>query len=79
MNAYTPAGLLAQLATAGLAVLPYVGAAVAGGLVLMFAFFGIRKGLRFFRDTADVPLPSGFESWHGPSGLSDPDPTSYGD
>lgn len=79
MNAYTPGGLLAQLATSGLAVLPYVGAAVAGGLVLMFAFFGIRKGLHFFRHVADVPLPVGYSTYEGGSAGMNPDPTSYGD
>lgn len=46
---YDPAQLTADL-TAGVAtVLPWVGAGVGGGVVLMFAFMGIRKGLSFFR------------------------------
>lgn len=46
---YTPADLTADL-TAGVGtVLPWVGAGVGGGIVLMFAFMGIRKGLAFFR------------------------------
>lgn len=49
---YTPANLTADLAGAALVILPYVGAGVAGGLVLMFSFMGIRKGIAFFRGNA---------------------------
>lgn len=50
--AYTPATFLADLGTGAATVLPYVGAAVTAGIVLMFAFLGIKKGLHFFRHVA---------------------------
>lgn len=50
--AYDPSSLTADL-TAGVAtVLPWVGAGVGGGVVLLFAFMGIRKGFQFFRSIA---------------------------
>ena len=50
--AYDPATFTTDL-TAGVAtVLPWVGAAVGAGIVLMFAFMGIRKGLQFFKSVA---------------------------
>ena len=50
--AYSPATFLTDLGTGAAAVLPYVGVAVTAGLVLMFAFLGIKKGLHFFRHVA---------------------------
>ena len=50
--AYSPATFLTDLGTGAAAVLPYVGVAVTSGLVLMFAFLGIKKGLSFFRHVA---------------------------
>ncbi|MDF2508036.1 MAG: hypothetical protein K0Q52_1895 [Microbacterium sp.] len=49
MAAYTPAVLAADLAAGAADVLPWVGAGVGGGVVLMFAFLGIRAGFRFFQ------------------------------
>lgn len=47
--AYTPDQMTTDL-TAGVAqVLPWVGAGVGGGIILLFAFMGIRKGFAFFR------------------------------
>lgn len=48
-DAYTVAEFAADLAAGASGVLPWVGAGVAAGIVLMFAFMGIRKGLGFFR------------------------------
>jgi hypothetical protein len=50
--AYDPATLTTDLAAGVLTVLPWVGAGVGGGIVLMFAFMGIRKGLSFFKGVA---------------------------
>ena len=50
--AYTPATFAADILAASGTILPYVGAGVAGGLALMFAFMGIRKGIAFFRGTS---------------------------
>lgn len=47
--AYDPADLTTDLAAGVADVLPWVGAGVGGGIVLMFAFLGIRKGFAFFR------------------------------
>lgn len=47
---FTPAILGAELVAAGEVVLPWVGAAVTAGAGLMFVFYGIRAGFRFFRD-----------------------------
>lgn len=49
---YTPDIFAADLIGGAAAILPYVGAGVAGGLALMFAFMGIRKGIAFFRGTS---------------------------
>ena len=49
---YTPALLTADLAAGVADVLPWVGAGVGGGVILMFAFMGIRKGFQFFRGVA---------------------------
>lgn len=49
---YTPAALTADLAAGVATVLPWVGAGVGGGVILMFAFLGIRKGFGFFRGIA---------------------------
>ncbi|MDF2508037.1 MAG: hypothetical protein K0Q52_1896 [Microbacterium sp.] len=46
---YTPVELTADLAAGTADVLPWVGAGVGGGVILMFAFLGIRKGFAFFR------------------------------
>ena len=54
MNASTPAGLLTALASGAGIVLAWVGVAVTAGVVLWFAFLGIRKGMQFFRHTADA-------------------------
>lgn len=49
---YDPATLTTDLATGVATVLPWVGAGVGGGIILMFAFMGIRKGLSFFKGVA---------------------------
>lgn len=77
MNAATPAGLLAAFLTAAGVVLPFVGAAVTAGVVLLFAFLGIRKGFEFFRRTSHVPLPVGYSDYEGGSAGMNPDPTAY--
>jgi hypothetical protein len=46
---YDPADLTTDLAAGTATVLPWVGAGVGGGVILMFAFLGIRKGFAFFR------------------------------
>lgn len=46
---YTPADLTADLAGGVGQVLPYVGAGVGGGVLLLFVFMGIRKGFAFFK------------------------------
>lgn len=48
-TAYTPAELTSDLSAGVATVLPWVGAGIGGGVVLMFAFMGIRKGFQFFR------------------------------
>jgi hypothetical protein len=50
--AYTPGAMAADLAAGAAEVLPWVGAGVGGGLVLMLAFLGIRKGFGFFKQVA---------------------------
>ena len=49
---YTPATMAADLAEGAAGVLPWVGAGVGGGVILMFAFLGIRKGFAFFKGVA---------------------------
>lgn len=49
---YTVAQFGTDLAAGAAGVLPWVGAGVAAGIVLMFAFMGIKKGIAFFRGTA---------------------------
>ena len=49
---YSAGTFVTDLAAGTTQVLPYVGAGVGGGIVLMFAFMGIRKGIQFFRGTA---------------------------
>tara|TARA_R110002124_G_scaffold225554_1_gene390886 strand:+ start:2582 stop:2776 length:195 start_codon:yes stop_codon:yes gene_type:complete len=49
---YTPANLTTDLAAGVATVLPWVGAGVGGGVILMFAFMGIRKGFAFFKSVA---------------------------
>lgn len=49
---YDPAAFTADLATGVATVLPWVGAGVGGGVLLLFAFMGIRKGFQFFRSVA---------------------------
>lgn len=49
---YTPAALTTDLAAGVATVLPWVGAGVGGGVILMFAFLGIRKGFAFFKGVA---------------------------
>ena len=49
---YTPATLITDLGEGALTVLPWIGAGVTGGITLMFAFMGIKKGLEFFRGVA---------------------------
>jgi len=52
MDAYTPAGMVSQLTDAVGVILPWVGAAIAPALLLLFAFLGIRAGFNFFREVA---------------------------
>ena len=49
---YGPSDLTADLAAGVADVLPYVGAGVGGGVILLFAFMGIRKGFSFFKSIA---------------------------
>ena len=51
-TAYDPSQLGTDLATGAATVLPWVGAGVGGGVVLLFAFMGIRKGFAFFKSIA---------------------------
>ena len=51
MDEFTPADFAGLLLDGTVAILPYVAAGVVGGLVLLFVFLGIRKGLSFFRGT----------------------------
>lgn len=46
---YGPGDLTTDLAAGTASVLPWVGAGVGGGVILLFAFMGIRKGFAFFR------------------------------
>lgn len=46
---YTPADLTADLAAGVPTILAWVGAGIGGGIVLMLAFMGIRKGFTFFK------------------------------
>lgn len=46
---YTPDKLAADLAAGVPTILAWVGAGVGGGIVLMLAFMGIRKGFAFFK------------------------------
>lgn len=52
LPAYAPADMVADLAAGTATVLPWVGAGVGGGLVLLFAFMGIRTGFRIFQTLA---------------------------
>jgi len=45
MTAYTPAILGADVLAGATAALPWVGAAVAAAIGIMFTFIGIRKGI----------------------------------
>lgn len=49
---YTPAEMTTDLAAGVATVLPWVGAGIGGGVLLFFAFLGIRKGFQFFRSLA---------------------------
>lgn len=49
---YTVAVFAADLLAGAAGVLPWVGAGVAAGIVLLFAFMGIRKGIGFFKGVA---------------------------
>lgn len=49
---YTPDLLATDLATGVATVLPWVGAGVGGGVILMFVFMGITRGFGFFRKIA---------------------------
>ena len=51
-DTYGPAEMTTDLATGVTVILPYVGAGVGGGVVLMLTFLGIRKGFGFFRGLA---------------------------
>ena len=46
---YTPGQLASDLAGGIPTILAWVGAGVGGGIVLMLAFMGIRKGFAFFK------------------------------
>lgn len=50
--AYDPTTFSTDLATGVATVLPWVGAGVGGGVALLFAFMGIRKGFAFFKSIA---------------------------
>lgn len=66
MDAYTPTDMASQLADGVAVVLPWVGAAVAAALVLFFAFKGIRAGIAFFQDVAELRRTrgdAGFAEW----------------
>ena len=47
--AYTPEDLATDLAAGVPTILGWVGAGIGGGIVLMLAFIGIRKGFGFFK------------------------------
>jgi hypothetical protein len=47
---YDAPDLVAQLGGALAVIGPWVGAGVGAGILLMFAFLGIRSGIRFFQD-----------------------------
>ena len=51
MDDYTAADFAAQLLDSGVIVMQYVGVAVTGGVALLFAFMGVRKGIAFFKST----------------------------
>lgn len=49
---YTPVTFAADLAAGAVTILPWVGAGVGAGVLLMLTFLGIRKGIGFFKGTA---------------------------
>jgi hypothetical protein len=49
---YEPADLAASLADAAADIMPWVGAAVGGGLALLFVFMAIRAAVGLFRSIA---------------------------
>ena len=53
LSTWGPSDLLTNLQTGAGIVLPWIGAAVAAAVVLFFAFLGIRRGFRFFRELAE--------------------------
>jgi len=73
MTGYTPADFAAQLGGAVLVILPWVGVAVAAGLLLFFAFLGIRAGIGFFLGTAGGYDKDG--NWSGPVDHDDDEAT----
>lgn len=52
VDGYEVSDFSADLVAGAGTILPWVGAAVAAGVALMFIFMGIRKGLAFFKSTA---------------------------
>lgn len=49
VGGYTPGDLTTDLAAGVPTILAWVGAGIGGGIVLMLAFMGIRKGFAFFK------------------------------